>query len=424
MHIHLDMLGGLAGDMFLAAALDADLIDKSNLEEALSSLGVGDIRIECERVVRGAIAGRHVTFTGWPPEAESDHRHLSTILEMLDDAELPPRVRRRAKAMFRTLGESESAVHDIPLEDVHFHECGALDSIFDFVSAAWILETTEATWSCGEVPLGTGTVETDHGTIPVPVPAAARLLEGFPTVQRGVEGEMVTPTGAAILKTLSGISPSLTRPDATLRATGFGAGTRQVPGVSNVVRMLVMEETADEKDQWQEEPTSRGLAPVAETAKTTETTETTETLEQIVRLECEIDDMTPELLADAEAALLEAGALDVVRQSVVMKKGRQGTRLTVLAAPEATDGLTRKIFETTTTFGIRVEPVERRILERHVEPVETPWGPVEVKFGSWRGRRMQATPEYEDCARVAREAGVTTGQVYREVLSAIERTPS
>ena len=402
MHVHLDMLGGLAGDMFLAAALDAGLCEKADLEEALRSLGLGDVRIVPEDAKRGAISGTHVHFENWDPEAESDHRHLSVILDRLDDSGLPEGVRRRAASMFETLGEAESSIHDIPLEEVHFHECGALDSIFDFVSAAWILEQTEASWSIGAVPLGSGTIETDHGTIPAPVPATVRLLEGFETVSRPVDTELVTPTGATILNELLRISPGLERPPGTIRASGYGTGTRQLGAISNVVRTTVFETD------------SETTADASSTPR-----EEVDTVRQITT---ELDDMSPEHLTVLEDRLFEAGALDVVREPVLMKKGRQGTRVSILAEPESETSILDRLFEHTTTFGARVETIERRKLSRALEHVETDFGSVRLKIGRRRGEIVQVSPEYEDCARLADEAGVAVDEVYRAALAARDQT--
>lgn len=395
MHIHVDMLGGLAGDMFLAAAIDAGLCDPVRVEEALSGLGFGAIHIEQERLRRGAISATHIEFSGWDEQEESTHRHLSVIEDLLDDSDLAPAVRDRTIAMFRTLGEAESAIHGVPLEEVHFHECGALDSIFDFVAAAWILERTANSWSWGPVPLGVGTAETDHGTVPLPVPASARLLEGFETRTREVEAELVTPTGAAILSTLREISPSNQRPSGTIAASGYGAGTREVEGLSNVVRLVGLETETEASDGANEER------------------------DRVVRLVAEIDDMQPEYLADAAEALLEAGALDVVREPVQMKKGRQGVRLSVLARPEDEEGLTGEIFDRTTTFGVRTERLDRRKLARRVESVETEFGPIDVKMGTRDGSVVQASPEFEDCRRTALESGVDPSDVFDAARAAI-----
>jgi uncharacterized protein (TIGR00299 family) protein len=388
MHIHIDPLGGVAGDMFLAAALDANLVDADVLTDALRSIGVGPVRIVQKEVRRGAIVGTHVHFDGWDEQAEHDHRHLSTILEMLDGSDLPASTRERCKNMFRTLGTVESSIHGIPLEEVHFHECGALDSIFDFVSAAWIIEHVDTSWSIAPISIGQGTIETDHGTIPVPVPATARLLEDFEMIPRNVTAELVTPTGATILRTLRESGLETQRPPGTVRRTGYGAGTRTLENLSNVVRIFISTDTA---------------RPSATSA----------TRDTVRRLSCDIDDMNPELMADIERKILKAGALDVVRESVLMKKGRQGTRISVLCPPEREDELLDLLFRETTTFGIRTETIDRVTLQRGFETVETPYGTVGVKVGYLKNQPIKATPEFDDCARLAREAGVAVQRIYK-----------
>lgn len=385
MHIHLDPLGGIAGDMFLAAAIDGDLVDIPALETTLESLGVGSVRIKTKKVCRGAIVGTHVSFKGWDSAAESDHRHLSTILDMLESSSLSPAVRKRAQSMFQTLGKVEGAIHGIPVEKVHFHECGALDSIFDFVSAAWIIENVEATWSIAPVSVGRGTVETAHGTIPVPVPAAAQLLKGFELAPRQESAELVTPTGATILSTLRNGQTKTSRPPGAVRQISYGAGSRTLENLSNVVRFFITETASSHSSES----------------------------DVVVRLSCEIDDMTPELLAHTENLLLEAGALDVVREPVLMKKGRQGIRLSVLCPPAQQDKFTDLILRETTTFGLRQETLPRVKLSRRLQTVETVYGAVQVKVGSWKGQPLKAVPEYEDCAQLAASSKEPVRKIYQ-----------
>ena len=248
MHIHLDLVGGLAGDMFLAAALDAGLVDVERLTTDLRTLGLGEsVRIVATHARRGAIAGTHVAFADWDPSADADHRHLSTIHEMIADSGLSDAVKARATDLFALLGASEAKIHDIPLERVHFHEVGAVDSILDFVSAAWVIEEVGATWSSSDVPAGRGSIVTAHGEIPVPAPAAADLLRGMPIAPRDVEAELVTPTGAAILR---GLAPEFRARGGQLREVGYGLGTRELPGMSNVVRMMVFDAAAAQRYEW------------------------------------------------------------------------------------------------------------------------------------------------------------------------------
>jgi len=397
MHIHLDMLGGLAGDMFLASALDSGVCEATAVEEALAGLGFGEISIDRSHVRRGAIAGTHVEFSGWDESHEETHRHLTAIEELLRESSLSPTVRDRALSMFRRLGEAESAIHGIPPENVHFHECGALDSIFDFTAAAWILEQTGDSWSWGPVPTGRGTVETDHGTVPLPVPATARLLEGMETRTREVETELVTPTGAAILSTLGEISPSNRRPSGRIVSSGYGAGTRDPEGLSNVVRWTTYTSGTEAGEST---PGARER-------------------DEVVRLVAEIDDMQPELLAEASEILREAGALDVVREPVQMKKGRQGVRLSVLARPEDEPELVETIFESTSTFGLRTRRLQRHKLARRHEFVETEYGEVGVKIGSRGGSVVRARPEFDDCRRLARESGAAVTDVYDAARAAV-----
>ncbi len=410
MHIHLDLIGGLAGDMFIAAALDAQLVTPAELEEVFNKLGMGgQIRVLTQHVGRGALTGTHIDFDGWDPSNDSDHRHLSTIEKMIAEADLSDGVKKLATELFRTLGASESKIHGIDIESVHFHEVGAVDSILDFVGAAYVIDKLSATWSFSDIPCGHGTIETAHGTIPVPAPAAADLMVGLPTVTRDIAAELVTPTGATLLrhmakpralgglkisafsakKSLAPIKKTVQR-SGTLVATGYGCGTKNFKEIANVVRLMVYEQA--------------GAGPQADT---------------VTRIECEIDDMNPEHLAwFCETRLPVVGAIDVSRTSVIMKKGRAGTRLTVLARAETADDVARTILSETSTFGVRVEEVVRMILERKFRNVETSYGQVKLKVGILDGAEVKAVPEFEDCARLAAEHGVPISLVYEAALKA------
>lgn len=393
LHAHLDLIGGLAGDMFVAAAIDAGVVEIADLERALRSVGLGPVEIVAESTVRGAIAGTHIAFRGWHEEAESSHRHLSTIRKMLADSELEDRVIRRATAMFERLGRAEAAVHGMELEDVHFHEVGAVDSILDFVAAAWIIETLRATWSFGTVPAGRGTIETAHGTIPVPAPATARLLQGFELNYRDVDAELVTPTGATILAMISEL-PGPRR--GVLDRSGFGCGSRKLDKVSNVVRLSVLRRGGRRGEM----ETEAASGP---------------TLEEVVQLVTDIDDESPEITAHVCELLMEQGALDVVCEPVQMKKGRLGCRLSVLCHLGDEEKLRRLLFVETSTFGIRRLPMERWVLDRTVQEVSTPFGTASVKIGRWGDEILKMSPEYESCAELAAKAGVPIEEVFHAV---------
>ncbi len=379
-HVHLDMIGGLAGDIFLAASIDAGLITAEELQDNLRLVGLGSVEVLTERVTRCGITSTHLNFGGWDPEHERDHRHLTEIEAMLTASDLDAGTKARAIAMFRDLGKAESEIHGVPMDHVHFHEVGAVDSILDFVGAALVLERAQATWSHGAVPQGHGTIQTDHGPLPALAPATARLLHGFALQPIDISAELITPTGAAILRALE--ATELPH-DVTLEGDGYGAGTKDFPHRANVARLAVYD--AQNNDHTFERDT-------------------------VSCLEADIDDLSPEILAYTEGLLLDAGALDVTRTPITMKKGRTGIRIAVLCETADTDRVADVLFTETSTFGIRVESVARLKLARRFDSVTSPWGPIRVKVGTW-GDKLKIAPEYEDCATIARENGVPLTQV-------------
>lgn len=383
------MIGGLAGDMFLAAAIAAGLVTAQEIAQSLSLVGLGQIQVTATDVRRYGIAGTHVSFSGWGPEHEADHRHLSEIERMITASALPEPVKAQAISLFRVLGESESQIHDIPLERVHFHEIGAVDSILDFVAAAIIIDKLKATWSIDHVPAGRGVIKTEHGVVPATAPATARLLQGFTLTPRDVEAELVTPTGAAILRALK---PATSPPTGKLLADGYGAGTKDFKHMANVVRFSVFE--------------------LAQSSSLTQ--------ESVVRLVTEIDDMTPEALAFVTQKLLTQGALDVVRTGVMMKKGRLGTQLAVLAHPQDQAKLAELILTQTSTLGVRVEATTRYLLERRIVAVHTAYGQLNAKLALLDGKPFKGAPEFDECARAALSHDVPISRVLEAAQHAIE----
>lgn len=386
-HVHLDPFGGLAGDMFVAAALDAGLVDKQTLEDLLTGLGLGRIEIVDRTVQRRGISALHIRFEVENGSADSGSRSLSDILDLLDGDGLPSEVAEEASAMFTTLGSVEAAIHDIPLADVHFHEVGAVDSILDFVSAAAIIRASDAQWSVGPVSVGSGEVETEHGMLPVPAPATGELLRGFHLVPRTIHAELVTPTGACILRHLDDSGRIVPIPPGVLRGTGYGAGSRQLEELANVVRVLSLETDV----------AGRVGSPRHEV---------------VCRISCDIDDMNPELFSDVEERLLAAGALDVTKLALQMKKGRIGIRLSVTIRPEDQEEMVRHLFRETTTLGVRVERCERRTLDRRSATVMTPYGEVEVKVGYLDGAPCTVAPEYDSCRELAARTELPVRLIY------------
>jgi pyridinium-3,5-bisthiocarboxylic acid mononucleotide nickel chelatase len=368
---YLDAFSGISGDMTVGALIDAGA-DAAALFASLGALGTG-AKFEVEKTKRRGIAASKFRVLGGDGKT---HRHLSHILKIIDDAGISDRAKQNASAVFQRLGEAEAKVHDIPIEKVHFHEVGAVDSICDIVGACIGLNLLDI----GEVyssPLnvGSGTVKTEHGVLPVPAPATAELLAGKPIYARGPALELTTPTGAAIAGTLATEFGAL--PPMRVIASGYGAGDHDFPEHANVLRVLI-----------------------GETSAAAEST-------TVAVLEANIDDSSPQVLGYAMERLLEAGALDVTLAPVQMKKSRPGTLLSVIARPEDREMLARLIFEETSTLGLRIHSAERRVKARRFVEVTTPHGAVRIKIaedGSF-------APEYEDCRRIARESGVPLKQI-------------
>lgn len=311
-----------------------------------------------------------------------DHAHhsLAEISRFIGRSALSPEGRERAVHLFERLAEAEAAIHDMPVEKVHLHEVGAVDSIIDIVGAVYGLEWLGATAiSSSPLNVGSGTVECAHGTFPVPAPATARLLEGVPIYSGAIAKELVTPTGALIVTAYATAFGPL--PAMRVDGVGYGAGSRDFKGNPNVLRMFVGDTT---------EP---GAA------------------ERVVSIECEIDDMNPQLFGPLMGRLAEAGALDVFYASVQMKKGRPGTLVTVIGPPERRTAIADVLFSDTTTIGVRYQEMLRDTLPREIVQVETPLGGIRFKVASRDGRVVNASPEFDDCARIANERGLPVKQV-------------
>jgi uncharacterized protein (TIGR00299 family) protein len=379
---YFDCASGTSGDMVLGALVDAGL-ELSALETALATLEVDGWRLEAQPVERGGLRGTHLAVRTDP--ARRFHA-LADMLRPIERSTLSDAVKTRAGAVLRRLAEAESRVHRVPVEAVHFHEVGELDTLVDVVGAVAGLDALGVERvHVSALPLGGGTVQTAHGRLPVPAPATAELLRGFPVYDNGVAAELVTPTGAAILTTL-GTPDRL--PAMTLERVGWGAGTKELP-IPNLLRVMV----------------GRATSPGAEEAD----------VETLVAVETTIDDMSPQLYEPVVERLLAAGALDVYLTPVVMKRSRPGTVLTALAAPALADRLAEILFRETTTIGVRWSEVERRRLPRELVRLPTAAGPVTFKVSRLHGRIVTVTPEFEEVRRIAE----AQGRPVREVLEAV-----
>ena len=381
----LEPIGGIAGDMFLALALDLG-VARDSLEQGLRSLGVGGWRLEVSRSQRHAIEGTHLDVRlDAPVDLHHVHRAWKDIRALIEQSALAPRVKERGLAVFRAVAEAEAKVHGVPVEEIEFHEVGAVDSIVDTVGAGLALELLGSPEVyCAPVPMGSGLGRRAHGMTPFPPPATAQILTGR-TVRFEGKGELTTPTGAAIVKALSRQAPF---PEMTLEKVGYGVGTADFADRPNVLRGML--------------GTRAGAAEGATTV-----------------LEANLDDATPQLLAHVVDRLLSAGALDAWVAPVTMKKGRPGHLLGALVPAALRGPVAELILRETPSLGVRAHAVERTVLERRQEPVQTPWGPVSVKIGRLSGEDVNATPEYEDCARLAREKGVPLKQILAAALAAL-----
>jgi uncharacterized protein (TIGR00299 family) protein len=385
---YFDCFAGISGDMTLGALIGAGA-DPERLREGLAALGISGYRIEIGRKTAGYIEATDVRVIIEETHRPHDRR-LAEILETIHGADLSDRVKRTAEGIFRRLAEAEGRVHGYSPEEVHFHEVGALDAIVDIVGAALCLEMLG--WPkvvASPMPTFHGYVKGAHGVFPLPAPATAEILRGVPWRKLDIEGELVTPTGAAIIREIAAEFGPL--PAMRIESIGYGAG-KSVFEIPNVLRIMLGEETAS--------PSVAGAVAVIET---------------------NIDDLNPQFYETAMERLFAAGALDVFLTPIQMKKNRPGTLLSVICEPAGTDAIAAVILAETSTLGVRISRWERICLERRWEEVVTEFGKIRIKIGERDGAVITASPEYEDCKRTAAEHGVPLRRVY-ESAAALHRT--
>ncbi|HXE91208.1 MAG TPA: nickel pincer cofactor biosynthesis protein LarC [Terriglobales bacterium] len=432
---YLDCFSGISGDMFLGALVDAG-VPPELLQKTVAGLGL-DAKLEISRVTRSGISAIKVDVIvhgekdrprespshhhehdrghehghehvhprtrptagrerGAPSKQEHAHSHehahrgLREIRQIIANAPVSEHAKRTALAMFQALGEAEAKIHNTAVENIHFHEVGAADAIVDIVCAAVGAEHLAADiWVCSPLNIGGGTVECQHGRFPVPAPATVELLRSAPVYSSGIDAELVTPTGAAIVKTLA--SRFAAFPAMTIATTGYGAGTRDFAGHANVVRLTLGD----------------ALEEAAALPR-----------DSVTVLEANLDDLSPQVFGYVMERALAEGALEVFGTPVQMKKNRPGMLLTVLARPADAERLAKLIFAETTTLGVRMRSEERRVLARREVRVPTPWGEVRMKVASLNGAVSHYAPEYEDCRRIAEERSLPLKQVMQAALRA------
>ncbi|MDQ3011264.1 MAG: nickel pincer cofactor biosynthesis protein LarC [Acidobacteriota bacterium] len=442
--LYLDCFAGASGDMFIGALLDCGL-DFEFLKSELAKLGVEDYELSLERVDRSGISAAkfdvhlaHSHNHEPPPDHSHPHSHdhghshehrqhehshehqnpqsaihspqshghrsLSTIKQMISASALSATVKERAQAIFQRIGEAESKIHGIPIETVHFHEVGAIDSIVDIIGACVGLEALKIKQIISSpLHVGSGTFNCAHGTYPVPGPATAEILKGVPIYAKEIEGELVTPTGAAIIATLTHSYGNL--PAMRVERVGYGAGTRTYPKFPNVLRAIIGEV----------EPGSAGILPVS-----SDDTPTTVTV-----IEANIDDLNAQVFGHLMEKALQAGALDIFYTPVQMKKNRPGVLVTLLCRPEDRMRMSELLFRETTTLGVRYREERREILRREHIAVETAFGQIRIKVA--RDASSQAinyTPEFEDCRRAAELHQTPIREIQAAAMRAYAESPS
>jgi uncharacterized protein (TIGR00299 family) protein len=375
--LYFDCFAGISGDMIVGALLDLG-VDFESLKRQLFSLGLGGYEIKLERVKRSGVAA--VKFHVLVDEASQPARHLSDIRGLIKRSELSEQVKSRAICAFELLAEAEAHIHASTRDEVHFHEVGAVDSIIDTVAAMIGFELLGAKeFFCSPLRLGHGAVKTAHGLLPVPAPATAELLKDVPVYAGDVEGEFVTPTGAAIITSICDSFGPL--PEMRIFRMGYGAGSRDPKGFPNALR-IALGEIADEEEH-------------------------TAAAGRVMVIETNIDDMNPQAYEAVIDRAFALGALDAFLTPVQMKKTRPGVLLTALCERSDLDAITGMLLTDTTTLGVRYYEASRRILGREVETVETEHGSIRVKVARDGSRTLHFQPEYDDCARAAAEKGVS-----------------
>src|SRR5713101_6721004 len=417
---YLDCFSGISGDMFLGALINAGVSPKL-LKDTVKALDIG-ARLDISKVERGGISATKVDVYAngekdlprevfWEQQ-ENDHAHehshghdhshehrhehgrtLRDIRKIIEKAAIGSNAKSTAIKIFEALGQAEAEIHNVSIDQVHFHEVGAVDAMVDIVCAAVGAESLAVEeWVCSPLNVGGGTVKCAHGTLPVPAPATLKLLQDAPVYSSGQQVELVTPTGAAIVKTLSRRFAPF--PAMKIEKAGYGAGTREFPEHPNLLRLTI------------------GEASPADDAATSPATSN----DRIAVLEANLDDLSPQVLAYAMERLLAEGALDVFSVPVQMKKSRPGALLTVLAKIEDANRLTRLIFAETTTLGVRRREEQRQTLSRRWETVDTTWGPVRIKIANMNGSVSNYAPEYEDCRTLAETQHVPLRTVMQEAI--------
>lgn len=381
--VYIDCFSGISGDMLLGALVDAGL-PVEELKGLINKLAIEPLDIQLIRAKRNGIQGTKVNILA--EQLPQKERNLRDIIELIDNAEIPVIVKEKSKEVFKILASAEAKVHGLKPEEVHFHEIGALDSIVDIVGSVFgmVFMGIKRVF-CSQLPFGEGFVDCGHGRIPVPAPATLEILKGTPVYGSGIKTELITPTGAALLKAL--VEEFCTMPPMIIDKVAYGVGSKEIKDRPNLLRLLIG------KEQYEN------------------------TSDTVVVLESNLDDVQPEWMGYLMERLLNKGALDVSFTPVYMKKNRPGIQLQVISPPHDMEKLINEIFHHTTTLGIRFNYTLRRILPRKKEFIDSPWGRIQVKRVIRPDGSSKMLPEYESCREIAKKEGIPLMDIYNWILS-------
>ncbi len=382
--LYFDLIGGASGDMILGALIDAG-VPAEKLTEMLDGLNLDEFELKADSINKNGFQATKVDILvgEQPPE-----RHLKEILDVINNSSLPLSIQNQAIRIFKNIASVEAGIHNKPIDQIHLHELGGTDTIVDVTGALLALDFLEVSHIyASPIPLGSGFITGAHGQIPLPAPATLGLLKGVPVRQTEIKAELITPTGAALLAELvDDFSPP---PEMKVNALGYGAGTRDLP-IPNLLRVMIGE-TEETGDQIRE---------------------------QLILLESNLDDMNPEIYPYIMESLFDAGALDVCLVSVQMKKNRPGTQIQILSEVEKAKEMREILFKETSTLGIRQRLIDRYSLPRIIHEVSTSLGMIRIKVAGEGTKNQKASPEFEDCQKIARENNIPIQQVYQEAIKA------
>jgi pyridinium-3,5-bisthiocarboxylic acid mononucleotide nickel chelatase len=387
---YFDCYSGISGDMILGALVDLG-VNIKDIRKALKSLDLTGYKLQSKKVQRNGLSCTQITIAIEKTKLQRSqpHRSFTCIRRLIEQSDLPVKVKSNSIEIFKRIAKIEARIHNTTIEKIHFHEVGGIDSIIDIVGGVWAIESLklDKIYSSA-LNVGEGFVDCAHGRLPVPAPATLKLLKGIPVFSTGVKTELTTPTGAALIGFYASKFQSI--PEMTITEDGYGAGSRIILSMPNLLRVIIGEMSLKEPDS-------------------------------LIMIETNIDDMNPEIFDAVMDSLFKAGALDVHFSSIIMKKSRPATKISVLAEKQEREILSKILLRETTSFGVRYYEVARLTLDREMQKLKTSYGIIKVKIGSLDGEIVQATPEFEDCRNAARKNKISVKKVYDDVLAMAQK---